>query len=55
LTTQTNINQALKKFESLPQGVSFTDCLVMEFAAYWVVQTIELPEIGSSKGGRRVA
>jgi len=32
LTTQTNISQALKKFESLPQGVSFTDCLVMATA-----------------------
>ena len=25
-------NQALKKFESLPEGVSFTDCLVMATA-----------------------
>ena len=32
LTTQTNAHQALKKFETLPQGVSFTDCLVMATA-----------------------
>ncbi len=32
LTTQTNVTQALKKFVSLPQAVSFTDCLVMATA-----------------------
>ena len=32
LTTQTNVSQALKKFEALPQSVSFTDCLVMATA-----------------------
>jgi predicted nucleic acid-binding protein len=32
LTTQTNVAQALKKFEAVPQSVSFTDCLVMAVA-----------------------
>jgi predicted nucleic acid-binding protein len=32
LTKQTNLHQALKKFETLPQSVSFTDCLVMATA-----------------------
>ena len=32
LTKQTNADQALQKFETLPQGVSFTDCLVMATA-----------------------
>jgi predicted nucleic acid-binding protein len=32
LTTQNNIAQAQKKFAELPQGVSFTDCLVMATA-----------------------
>jgi len=32
LTKQTNAHQALQKFETLPQGVSFTDCLVMATA-----------------------
>jgi predicted nucleic acid-binding protein len=40
LTTQTNINQALKKFESLPQGVSFTDCLVMATADEYATHEI---------------
>ena len=40
LTTQTNINQALKKFESLPQAVSFTDCLVMATADEYATHEI---------------
>ena len=40
LTTQTNINQALKKFESLPEGVSFTDCLVMATADEYATHEI---------------
>lgn len=32
LVKQTNVHQALQKFEALPQGVSFTDCLVMATA-----------------------
>ncbi len=32
LNEQTNISQALKKFEAVPQAVSFTDCLVMAVA-----------------------
>jgi predicted nucleic acid-binding protein len=32
LMIQTNVHQALRKFETLPQAVSFTDCLVMATA-----------------------
>src|SRR5439155_8211049 len=32
LREQTNVTQALKKFEAVPQAVSFTDCLVMAVA-----------------------
>ena len=32
LHEQTNVPQALKKFEAVPQAVSFTDCLVMAVA-----------------------
>jgi predicted nucleic acid-binding protein len=40
LTTQTNIDQALSKFESLPQAVSFTDCLVMAAADEYATREI---------------
>ena len=40
LTIQTNINQALKKFESLPQAISFTDCLVMAAADEYATHEI---------------
>ncbi len=32
LREQSNVTQALKKFEAVPQAVSFTDCLVMAVA-----------------------
>jgi predicted nucleic acid-binding protein len=40
LTTQTNVPQALKKFEALPQSVSFTDCLVMAVADEYATSDI---------------
>jgi predicted nucleic acid-binding protein len=40
LTTQTNVSQALKKFEALPQSVSFTDCLVMAIADEYATSDI---------------
>jgi len=40
LTTQTNVSQALKKFEALPQSVSFTDCLVMAVADEYATSDI---------------
>jgi predicted nucleic acid-binding protein len=40
LTTQTNVTQALKKFETLPQSVSFTDCLVMATADAYATSDI---------------
>ena len=40
LTTQTNVSQALKKFEALPQSVSFTDCLVMAVADEYTTSDI---------------
>ena len=40
LTTQTNVTHALKKFESLPQAVSFTDCLVMATADEYATSDI---------------
>ena len=40
LTIQANMNQALKKFESLPQAVSFTDCLVMATADEYATREI---------------
>ena len=40
LTTQTNVSQALKKFEALPQSVSFTDCLVMAVADEYATSVI---------------
>jgi predicted nucleic acid-binding protein len=40
LTTQSNVTQALKKFESLPQAVSFTDCLVMATADEYATSDI---------------
>jgi predicted nucleic acid-binding protein len=40
LTTQANVTQALKKFESLPQAVSFTDCLVMATADEYATSEI---------------
>ena len=40
LTTQTNVSQALKKFEALPQSVSFTDCLVMTVADEYATSDI---------------
>jgi predicted nucleic acid-binding protein len=40
LTTQTNVSQALKKFEALPQAVSFTDCLVMAVADEYATSDI---------------
>jgi predicted nucleic acid-binding protein len=40
LTTQTNVDQALRKFESLPQAVSFTDCLVMAAADEYATHEI---------------
>jgi len=40
LTTQTNVSQALKKFDSLPQAVSFTDCLVMATADEYATSEI---------------
>ena len=32
LSEQTNVTQAMHKFEAVPQAVSFTDCLVMAVA-----------------------
>jgi predicted nucleic acid-binding protein len=32
LREQSSVTQALKKFEAVPQAVSFTDCLVMAVA-----------------------
>ena len=40
LTTQSNVAQALKKFETLPQAVSFTDCLVMALADAYATSDI---------------
>jgi predicted nucleic acid-binding protein len=40
LTTQSNVTQALQKFESLPQAVSFTDCLVMAAADEYATSDI---------------
>ena len=40
LTTQTNVSQALIKFEALPQSVSFTDCLVMAVADEYATSDI---------------
>jgi predicted nucleic acid-binding protein len=40
LTTQANVAQALKKFETLPQAVSFTDCLVMATADEYATSDI---------------
>lgn len=40
LTAEANVAQALKKFESLPQGVSFTDCLVMAAADEYATREI---------------
>ena len=40
LTTQTNVSQALQKFEALPQSVSFTDCLVMAVADEYATSDI---------------
>jgi predicted nucleic acid-binding protein len=40
LTTQSNVSQALKKFEALPQSVSFTDCLVMAVADEYATSDI---------------
>ena len=40
LTMQANMTHALKKFETLPQAVSFTDCLVMATADEYETRAI---------------
>ena len=40
LSDQTNVPQAMHKFETVPQAVSFTDCLVMAVADDYGTQDI---------------
>ena len=40
LREQSNVIQALKKFEAVPQAVSFTDCLVMAVADEYATHDI---------------